>query len=128
MPSNLIRQEQATASFAQVNVLEAKEKPGDVPKEYRSHVLKLPMMIKQNGLIAAAAFVHKNRQKDAYGLLEAHLAGWLTRKDAPVPLPAGDPLYNRFLSLSSADYITATRDAQRLLLWLKRFSEALIGE
>jgi|GEM_PF-1055974 len=130
MPSILTRQEQATAQFAHDKVRQVGGQ-GEMPKEYKSHVRKLPMMVKQNGLIAALLFVEKNRGKRAYELLGDHMTAWLTRtgndNPAPVAIPGTGPLPQRLTVLAVPDYIAVTRDAQRALLWLKRYSEAMIG-
>lgn len=126
MPSILIRREQATAQFARERVQKAIGAGKDVPKEYKAYVRKLPMMIKQNGLIAALAFVNKKHSEKAYELLETNLTDWFARAETPVTIPAGTVLYARFVNLPPAEYIAATRYAQQLLLWLKRMSEAMI--
>jgi len=94
-------------------------------REYRDLVRKLPAMIQANGLGQTLAFLMTNASKR---VLYRHLEAWLCqRAPAPVYPPDAGARPDLMRALSQGDSLTlrrATREAQALAVWLKRFAEA----
>ncbi|HHP51031.1 MAG TPA: type III-B CRISPR module-associated protein Cmr5 [Moorella mulderi] len=98
---------------------------GSRKENYRSHVRKLPSLIKTNGLGAALAFVSAKAEKDeTYRLIRQHIERWLqTRK----LIRQGEPLVKQVISLELADYRAVTEEVLAFSRWLTRFADALCG-
>ena len=94
-------------------------------KKYKSHVKKMPMMIKTNGLGAAAAFAFsKSKGTDVtWALLLEHIEKWLIEKGDFV---VGEKLHKKAIELESLKYRALTIEVFAFLNWLSRFAEGLI--
>ena len=92
------------------------------PKEYKSYVKKLPMLVKTNGLGAAFAFVFsKGKDGNTYELIYGQTAEWIKTK---YPF-TGD--FSKFLiTQNSNEYRAITNEVISLFTWLRRFAEGLI--
>lgn len=125
--------------------------------KYLSHVKKVPMQIKTNGLGAACAFTFSKQQKvkngkiapgkkenpkNAYDLLYRQITLWLKQEPKQLIPPklwkdekqgkdgnAKDrELVDVLLDLNSSQYRAVTVEVLALFAWLRRFAEGLIKE
>jgi CRISPR-associated protein Cmr5 len=135
--SNQNTLEQGRATFALISAKAGKDLGSNGASEYQSYVRKLPMLIKNNGLGPAMAFVFSkgakngevNRQQ-AWGLLYGQISQWLG-SEAPIN-PLGkfsakdDTLINKIIAADAGSYRLATVETLALLSWLRRFVDGLI--
>lgn len=130
--------EQDRAAYAYECAADAAKLASEKAKEYRSHVKKIPMMIKTNGLGATLAFIFSKgneggrvQLKKSYGLMYQQLEDWLTKEkyQRVFYLEGTDShktLVERIIQLDSAKYRAATVEVLTLLGWTRRFAEGLI--
>jgi len=87
-------------------------------KEYGSMAHKLPVLVRQAGLIQALAYV-ETRDKDPHRMLLDHLAQTLgfTR----------DTLLQEARNTSLPRYMLLTRQTLWALEWYKRFAQSILG-
>lgn len=116
------------AETAFVNAKSGSKK--DFKAEYKSLVLKLPALVKTNGLLATIAFLFSRRKSvsgKGHELLYGQIAEWL-KKSGVVKFPNGSYEYfaKVLTELSYAEVRVATNEALAYLSWLKRFTEGLI--
>ncbi len=130
-PLRTLEQKRAQKAWEQVG--EVASEGGKLGENYRSLVRKTPAMIKTNGLGQTLAFLlskSKEGESGAEGKLYKHLGDWLLGGESPLPLSGsgtGSSLMEKVVSLDSALYRQATREALAYLGWLKRFAEARLG-
>ena len=92
------------------------------PKEYKSYVKKLPMLIKTNGLGATFAFVFsKSKDGNTYDLIYKQTAVWIKNK-----LPFSGDFSKFIITQNSNEYRVITNEIISLYTWLRRFAEGLI--
>lgn len=95
---------------------------GDDRKEYKLMVNDLGTNILRLGLVGAMAALLRRKQP---GLLVGHLGGaeipGLTARD-------GNGLMRQIQQLDLSSYMLATREALRVVVWLKRAAQAIIRE
>lgn len=118
--------EQGRAKYAYKCAEEASELGENSPKEYKSHVKKLPMMIKTNGLGATLAFI-KTKSDKAYKTLYRHLFAWV--KEDPnrvITWKENEDFTKQVISLNSDEYRLVTIEIMAFLNWLRRFADGLI--
>jgi CRISPR-associated protein Cmr5 len=125
--SNLKSVEQGRATFAYKCVEDSITK--SVQKDYKSHIRKIPMMIKTNGLGNTFAFIlAKKSSGNAYALIYEQTGIWL-KKDHKKYLLDGkenEDLVKIFIQLDSAKYRAVTVEVLAFFNWLRRFAEGLI--
>lgn len=113
-----------------------KGKDDDFKGKYKSHVKKLPMLIKTNGLGATLAYIRtkahikaEDKPKKPYSLIEEQIADWLVktkmiesteRKDEP------KFLVESVINMESSLYKHTTIEVLAFLNWLRRFVDGLI--
>jgi CRISPR-associated protein Cmr5 len=121
--SNLKLLEQGRAEFAFTCAKEGSE--NSQKNKYKSHVKKMPMMIKTSGLGAAAAFAFSktNGSDKTWNLMITHIENWLINNGN---LETGDKLHSKAISLDSSNYRALTIEVLAFLNWLRRFAEGLI--
>ena len=131
--SKITNHSQERANFAFEKVTEAKVKLKKNATEFKSHVKKVPLMIRGNGLVAAYAFVHskakggKDKEND-YHLILALSLEWLREKS----LISGEMKVNEenftgvLAQLDRSAYRLARRELLSMFTWLKRFADGMI--
>ncbi|MCV6588560.1 MAG: type III-B CRISPR module-associated protein Cmr5 [Marinobacterium sp.] len=102
-------------------------------RELKSYLRRMPVMIQTNGFGQTLAFYYsKKSSSSAYGAIYQLLEQWLCDKcpraiyngrdyEAPVLLTA-------LTAGSQASYMQASAEARTLLVWAKKFADALLGE
>ncbi|MCW3488683.1 type III-B CRISPR module-associated protein Cmr5 [Dethiobacter alkaliphilus] len=128
--------EQGRALFAYQKAEEAKEQGAEMAKKYKSYVKKVPMLVKNNGLGAAFAFVKAkgtarnedgglSSEKAAYKKIYDDTAEWL--RQSPLEFLAKEKeLLEHILSLPSDEYRALTNEVMAFFFWLGRCAEGLI--
>ena len=121
-PIQLIEQQRAQYALAQVKAalerFQTKEK-----KSFRSYARQFPPMIQMNGLGQAAAFYFSRGEKDPHKKLYEIVSHWLC-KDSQVYAGHKD-LLDGITEKDMHHYRRAQAEAQALLIWVKKFAEAL---
>lgn len=127
--------EQGRANFA-YKCAEAGKKL-QKPSEYKSYVKKIPMLIKTNGLGATLAFIfskstessgEKINKKKTYGLIYSQIEDWL-KKDEKRLIEFGEgKIAEEVTNIPSGQYRAITIEILAFFNWLRRFSDALIGD
>ncbi len=115
-----IQQKFAQRIYEQVNTF-ANDNPGkDNParKEYGAMAHKLPVLVRQAGLIQALAYVN-TRGKDAHKVLLDHLAQTLGFTRGQFLQEARHALLPQYMLL--------TRQTLWALEWYKRFAQSILG-
>lgn len=130
MPSNtntIKSLEQGRAKFAYECASEGSQQP--TKKEYKSHVKKIPMLIKTNGLGSTFAFVKSKKNDAAYRLIYEQTKQWLKRDEKTLlNVNEDDDLVEKIISLDSPGYRAITNEVLAFFNWLTRFAEGLIEE
>jgi len=107
--------------------------------EYYRHVRKMPAMILNNGLGQALAFLladDEGKKKEPSYLLYQDLSKWLcennhnTSKLPPEQAPCcvyfgKDDLLDALMKGNRFQYLQAQNEALKLLVWLKKFADAM---
>lgn len=88
-------------------------------KEYGSMAHKLPVLVRQSGLVQALAFV-LTRGKDAHKQLVDDLARTLSHDN-------GEALFTAVREADLKAYMWLTRRALVALSWYRRFAESVLG-
>ena len=110
------------------------QKDNDATKntELKSYLRRMPVMIQTNGFGQTVAFYYsKKNASAAYGAIYQLLEDWLCKvgprrvyndkSEAPILLSA-------LTAGSRSDYMQAAAEARSLLVWAKRFADALLVE
>jgi CRISPR-associated protein Cmr5 len=96
------------------------------PKEYKSHVKKIPMLIKTNGIGPTFAFIFSKKSKDiAYEVIYQQISGWFRKDENPFKFEFTD-FEEKLCELDSQHYRAITNETLALLNWLRRFADGLI--
>lgn len=98
------------------------------PKEYKSYVKKVPMMIKTNGLGATLAFaMSKSKDGNTWKLVYDQISEWLQNPNNQylINSQTGE-LSEIIIKLESGKYRAVTNEVLALFNWLRRFAEGLI--
>ena len=111
-----IQQTYAKSAYEHVKQYEDADKK--VRKDYGSMAHKLPVLVRQAGLIQALAYV-ETRGKDARPILD-HLADTLD-------FPSKADLLEKARSADILDYMLLTRQVLWALEWYKRFAQSILG-
>jgi len=94
--------------------------------KYKSYIKRIPMLVKNNGLGAALAFVKSKSIKDrVYGLIYEQLGACLHQYDQNV-FSKEDDLVKKVITLSSAEYRAVTIEVLAIYNWGRRFVEGKI--
>ncbi|RKY69196.1 MAG: type III-B CRISPR module-associated protein Cmr5 [Candidatus Latescibacterota bacterium] len=92
-------------------------------KKYRSAVLASGALIHKSGLMQTLAFYLSKKDKEYYKQLAGHILHWdYVYGGAELPLNT----YHKLLNLSDEEVMYRTQEAKALILWLKRFAEAML--
>jgi len=115
-----LSQEYADKVFNQVVAFGKDNPEGSKPrKQYGSMAHKLPILVRQAGLIQAVVFV-ETRGKEAHKRLLDDLAGTLGKTN-------GAALREECQTAELGDYIWLTRKTLAALEWYKRFAESVLN-
>jgi len=101
-------------------------------KEYRSCVLKLPVLILTNGLGQTLAFLKskgKGNEKNAHQRVYLDIQSWLFSKESRIDwgnIVVSRDLIERVINVPSGAYRHITSETLAFLNWLKRFTEAAL--
>ena len=87
-------------------------------KEYGSMAHKLPILVRQAGLVQALAFV-ESRGKDPHKQLLGHLAETVGESDA-------GQFLDRSRTVGLEDYMLLTEKTLLVLKWYKRFAQSVL--
>ena len=91
-------------------------------KDYKSHIRSLPMMIKNNGINNAFAFVlSKSKEGNAYQVIDTQMREWFD-------ITTESSFVEYLIKLDSLPYRKITIETLAFLSWLKRFAEGLIED
>lgn len=111
------------ASYAYERVKEIENIGGKTEKEYRSAVRSSGALIQKSGLMQTLAFYLSKKDKEHYKQLAGHiLHGDYVYGGTELPLD----IYHKLLNLSDEEMIYRTQEAKALILWLKRFADAML--
>lgn len=120
-----IEHERAKEAWSCVDYVNSEE--GDkFKKEYRSVVMKTPIMIITNGLGQTLAFLKakgKNDKNKPEEKLYRDIENWLDRR---VQWKAKGELMEKIIVLPNNQFRFATAEALSFLSWLKRFADAVL--
>jgi CRISPR-associated protein Cmr5 len=125
--------EQGRAKFAYecaYQVLSIQEFEGEkAKKEYKSHVKKIPMLIKTNGLGATFAFMLS--KGGIYTYIGEQVLEWLKNDEKEILKKATElknfvQLVKVVTNLESPEYRALTNEALAFFNWLTRFADGLI--
>jgi CRISPR-associated protein Cmr5 len=117
--------EQGRAKFAYDCALEGSKQP--TAKDYKSHVKKIPMLIKTNGLGSTFAFVKSKKNDATYHLIYEQTKQWLKKDEKSLlNINEDDDLVEKIISLDSPGYRAITNEVLAFFNWLTRFAEGLI--
>lgn len=95
----------------------------ETKKKYRSAVLASGALIQKSGLMQTLAFYLSKNDKEHYKQLAGHILHWdYVYGGTGLPLD----IYRKLLNLSDEDVMYRTQEAKALILWLKRFAEAML--
>ncbi|RME12108.1 MAG: type III-B CRISPR module-associated protein Cmr5 [Ardenticatenia bacterium] len=111
-----LEQEMAATIYEQVSRLQTDEERA---KEYGGMAHKLPVLIRQAGLVQALAYVAARGKPGAKQLLE-DLAAALGQGSA-------DDLLCASREANLLEYMRLTREATIALTWYKRFAQSVLG-
>ncbi|GAP61727.1 hypothetical protein ARMA_0150 [Ardenticatena maritima] len=111
-----LEQELAATIYEQVSRLQTDEERA---KEYGGMAHKLPVLIRQAGLVQALAYVAARGKPGAKQLLE-DLAAALGEDST-------DDLLQRSREDNLLEYMRLTREATIALTWYKRFAQSVLG-
>jgi len=95
------------------------ERQSQQAKEYGGMAHKLPVLIRQAGLVQALAYVATRGKSGAKQLLDD-----LTET---LGYPSRDALLDATRSADLLDYMRLTREAIIALTWYKRFAQSVLG-
>ncbi|WP_006786748.1 type III-B CRISPR module-associated protein Cmr5 [Thiorhodospira sibirica] len=128
--SKLIEQQRAEFALRAIeNALAMPENSHYQHKELKSYARRLPAMIQSNGFGQAMAFYYSKREKfHAYGMIYQMVEDWLCRSGQ---VYAGTNEAPRLLkAITQHDqmmYRRAQAETLALMIWVKKFAEALIS-
>ena len=130
MPRNRIQDlSQERAQFAFDRVTDARDNLEGKSGEFKSHVKKVPLMIRNNGLCATFSFVlsktKTGNEKNSYAYIEEICRDWLISQKILKP-EGTTPLANILSNLDRDQYRRVMRELLALFTWLKRFADGLI--
>ena len=122
-----LEQQRAAHALKCVNQIKGK---GALEQEYKSVAESLSAIIVMNGLGQAAATLlaragQKAKDKSAHRQLFHHLEEWLC--SAPSQTGFRAPLMDSIVNSDQSTYFHAQAEALALLIWLKKFAQALLG-
>lgn len=118
--------ENGRADFAYKCAEEGSELDKKTRKEYKSHVKKIPMLIKTNGLGATFAFIFsKKKNGNAYELIYKQVSEWFKKDENPFKFEFKD-FTKELCEMDSQQYRAITTETLALFTWLRRFAEGLI--
>lgn len=94
--------------------------------KYKSYVKRTPMLIKNNGLGAAFAFIYQNQKEEAYKLIYEQTYKWLSEHREYIKKSENNPLMAQLVDMNSEDYRKVANEVMALFNWLRRFVDAEI--
>jgi CRISPR-associated protein Cmr5 len=115
-----LQQKYAASVYERVSAFGNEYKEGNnARKEYGAMAHKLPVLVRQAGLIQALVFV-ETRGKKSHKQLLTDLANTLGKANAKA-------FYKECQDADLADYIWLTRQTLAALEWYKRFAESVLN-
>ena len=114
-------QEYAATVYSHVNEFRTRH-PDENDKDrkrYGSMAHKLPILVRQAGLVQALAFANSRSSKDPYNELLTHLA-------MTVGASSADNLLYRSRKACLSEYIYLTDQVMLALKWYKRFAQSVL--
>lgn len=118
---NGVRRDQNRAAIAYGCVRAARDDLKDAWKDYKIAVDRLGPTVLQNGLVAAFAFLERDKSKGPVQQLFKDLA----KAGIPGLGTSGDDLPERVRNLDTDEYMLATRETLHVVHWFKRACQAL---
>lgn len=111
-------------------VCKVKDENKKIAKEYKSYARRIPMMIKNNGLGPAMAFVCAKGEvyangNNAYTILYKNIEDWLKKREL---LPSEEKLIEYILTIDSSKYREISNEVLAFFTWLRRFVEGMIED
>ena len=112
------------ASYAYKRVEEIKKQNDEkTEKKYRSAVRSSGALIQKSGLMQTLAFYLSKKDNKHYDQLARHILHWkCIRGEGKDSLD----IYHKFLELPDEKIIYKTQEAKALMVWLKRFADAML--
>lgn len=133
-----LEQQRARSAWARVSeFVDAVGASSRAAQDYRSVIRKIPAMIGMNGFGQTLAFLLSKEGQDARGLAPKkaegkaykHMEDWLLAAGSPIAWNTNlGTLIERIITEDSVVYRQATQEALAYVVWLKRFTEALVGK
>jgi len=124
-PRQTLEQRRAAHALAKVREIKQNGNYGNFP----SYVDGLPATIVMNGLGQAMATLlaqAKGNERDAHRMLYDRMQTWLCGRDGTAPYQDQADLMDAITSGDQASYLRAQHEALAYLVWLKKFSRALL--
>ncbi|GAB4362708.1 MAG: hypothetical protein Kow0060_19120 [Methylohalobius crimeensis] len=114
---------QNDARLALKQITEVADKNAKVQSRYGMLVNRLPLMVRENGFLAALAFLQAKGDKDdsAEKLLLRHLCGHFTE------IEKAERMHRSVLEADLTKYRRLTRRMMEILVWYKRLAESKLG-
>lgn len=123
--TNIKSIEQGRASYA----YECAEKSKKI-KDYKSHVKKIPMLIKTNGIGNTIAFI--KAKDNTYTKIYEQIQEWIFNKchnklvSKDIQRKNNNDLAKVLVNITSSRYRSITVEVLALFNWLRRFADGLI--
>jgi len=113
------------ASYAYKCIEDIKKIGGKTEKEYRSAVRSSGALVQKSGLMQTLAFYLSKKDKEHYKQLAGHILHWdYVYGGTESPLDS----YHKLLEILDEDIIHKTQEAKALILWLKKFADAMLKD
>lgn len=94
-------------------------------KRMRSCCRKLPLLIKNNGLLNTLNFIkEKDNGKNEFSYLYSWIEDWLNR----IEDDHGGDIIKKLVTLDNNGYYIYTKEAIQISIWYKRHAESMIAE
>ncbi|NLZ45861.1 MAG: type III-B CRISPR module-associated protein Cmr5 [Clostridiales bacterium] len=94
-------------------------------KKYLSLVRSFPIIIHNNGYMAAIAYLFSKKEKEKeFKLLYGHIIDWLKKRE--LNIEKGEEFISDLTKKSNEEYRLISKETTAFLIWLKRFAEGMI--
>ena len=112
--------DQERAQLALTHVRSVQQDAASVQEAYGSLCQRLPSLLHTSGLLQTLAFMEaRSSSKGHFEHLLGHLAGQLGHQRAGI--------VETVANADTTRYVWLAREAQRCLVWYKRFAESVLG-
>jgi CRISPR-associated protein Cmr5 len=117
--------EQGRAKYA-FECAQTGAKLGEDAAKYKSYVKRTPMLIKNNGLCGAFAFIYQKKSEKAYELIYEQTFRWLSEYRDYIKKGEKNTLMKQLVEMDSENYRKINGEVMALFNWLRRFVDAEI--